>query len=106
MFGDNELTAIGWKMEIIKEPLFNYRKKKSSRDTTAIALYDEELRMKIFKKHKDLYTKNLDFILQQMIYKNNIAQNQLEKLQKGREYRLGHSLLLPIKFLKHLVSTK
>lgn len=95
-----------WKMEIIKEPLFNYRKKKSSRDTTAIALYDEELRMKIFKKHKDLYTKNLDFILQQMIYKNNIAQNQLEKLQKGREYRLGHSLLLPIKFLKHLVSTK
>ncbi len=95
-----------WKMEIIKESLFNYRKKKSSRDTTAIALYDEELRMKIFKKHKDLYTENLDFILQQMIYKNNIAQNQLEKLQKGREYRLGHSLFLPIKFLKQLVSAK
>ncbi|WP_396597064.1 glycosyltransferase family 2 protein [Dokdonia sp. R86516] len=95
-----------WKMEIIKEPLFNYRKKKSSRDAIAIALYDEELRMKIFKKHKDLYTENLGFILQQMIYKNNIAQDHLEKLQKGREYRLGHSLLLPIKLLKQLVRTK
>lgn len=100
------ILSNSWRMEIIKEPLFNYRKKTTSRDTDAIAHYDEELRMKIFEKHKDIYTANLNLFMQQMLYKNNLAKNHLEKLQKGREYRLGDTLLSPLKFLKHLVSTK
>jgi glycosyltransferase involved in cell wall biosynthesis len=94
----------GWKMHVIPEVLFTYRIKDVSRDQKAVALYDQELKMTIFKKHKSLYLENLDQVFPELVYKNGRLKNKISKIQNTWEYRLGRSLLKPLRFVKNLWS--
>lgn len=93
------ITALGWKYHIIKEPLFNYRRKKSSRDITAKNKHDLELKKYIFKKHKKLYALHINETLNYCF--ENIEKHKKQKLliQHSLEYKIGAILLKPLKYL-------
>ena len=93
----------GWEMRIIQEPLFNYRKKIQSRDTMALAQFDKELKMKIFKKHKKVYEASIDVFAQQMILRNTMLVTNLNKTKEGLEFQLGKTILKPIRIIKRLL---
>lgn len=93
-----------WTMEVIKEPLFWYRKKLFSRDTMAVFKYDYELRIQLFEKHRDVYLENFDTFTRQVIYKNIDTKRQLKKTKDTLDYRLGHTILNPLRRIKKLFS--
>lgn len=92
----------GWEMHVIPEVLFKYRIKDVSRDQTAVALYDQELKMKLYDKHKEVYQKYAKQVYALLIYKNSKLKNKIAKTQSTLDYRLGASLLKPIRFIKKL----
>ncbi|KQC34143.1 hypothetical protein AAU57_12975 [Nonlabens sp. YIK11] len=91
------ILSIGNIMEIIPEPLFNYRIKKQSRDKTASLNHDFELRMKLFHKHRHVYEEHLDSFAKQVIMRNSILTKNIEKHKASLNYRLGNSFLAPLK---------
>lgn len=93
----------GWQMRIIQEPLFNYRKKINSRDTTALAQFDKDLKMKIFQKHRRVYEASIDVFAQQMILRNTMLVTNLNKTKEGLEFQLGKTILKPIRIIKRLL---
>ncbi len=93
-----------WNMHVIPEVLFKYRIKNVSRDQTAVALYDQELKMTIYKKHKELYQEQAQQVYASLTYKNGILKDKIAKTQNTLNYRLGASLLKPLRFVKNLFS--
>lgn len=93
----------GWQMRIIQEPLFNYRKKINSRDMTALAQFDKDLKMKIFQKHRRVYEASIDVFAQQMILRNTMLVTNLNKTKEGLEFQLGKTILKPIRIIKRLL---
>lgn len=94
------ITSREWKVSIIKEPLFTYRKKKVSRDVVARNEHDFELRKYIFLKHKIIYNKYFEFFCVQLLFKNSSLRAENVKVKNGIENRLGTFLLKPLKLLK------
>lgn len=95
----------GWLMEVIKEPLFYYRKKMNSRDTTAVGQYDQELRMQLFEKHKEVYLTHFDTFAHQVIWRNSTLQKTLHKSTQRIEYRTGKAILRPFRFIKQFFNS-
>lgn len=93
-----------WEMYIIPEVLFNYRIKKKSRDTVALQEYDFELRSYIFSKHKELYKEYFDFYVTELIRQNSVLRNNVNKVKKSIDYKIGRLFLTPIRFLKRIVN--
>lgn len=96
----------GWLMEVIEQPLFNYRKKINSRDMTAVSQFDHELRMQLFEKHKEVYREHFDTFAHQMIWRNTTLLKTLNKSKKSIEYRTGSAMLRPFRTIKQLLSSK
>ncbi len=99
------ILSQGWQMRIIQEPLFNYRKKTNSRDTAALNRFDKELKMKIFQKHKKFYEASIDLFAEQMITRNAILLANLTKTKQSLEFRLGTTILKPLRIIKRLLFT-
>ncbi|TXD49116.1 glycosyltransferase family 2 protein [Polaribacter sp. IC073] len=87
------------KVEVIKDILFNYRRKTESTTTKANKIKYTLLRY-IYSKHEDLYkvhfTGFIDFLL------SKIEKEEQEKLKiySRLEYRIGYYILKPIRFFK------
>ncbi len=96
------ILSKGWIMEVIKEPLFKYRKKMHSRDMTAVAQFDQELRLQLFEKHKDVYKTHFDTFTSQMIARNSMLQKSLNKSNQSIEFRFGSFIVKPLRGLKQL----
>lgn len=90
-----------WKMEIIEEPLFNYRIKSSSRDKTALHKHDFELRKYIFLKHKEVYLAHLDYYTLEILRINSVLKNNVHKFKNSREYKIGFLVLKPFRWIKN-----
>lgn len=97
------ILSKGWKMHIIPEPLFNYRKKKVSRDDIALSTYDKELRIKLFEKHYHLYLTLFESYVYQSIQSNNTLRIQLNKREKSLDFKLGRLFLSPLRKIKSLI---
>lgn len=93
----------GWEMYVVPEVLFKYRIKDVSRDQTAVAHYDQELKMKLYDKHKEVYQKYAKQVYALLIYKNNKLKNTIVKIKESKAYRLGSVILSPIRFLKTIL---
>jgi len=100
----NSILKNNWKMHVIPETLFKYRIKETSRDQTAVALYDKQLRIAIYNKHKSVYLEHSDQVFSELIYKNNRLIHKVIKVQDTIDYRLGRNLLKPLRFVKNLFS--
>lgn len=95
-----------WRMEIIPEVLSHCRKKKVSRDKTAFQKHDYELRKYIFEKHKEVYLAHLDFYTLEILRINSVLKNNVVKIKNSKEYKLGETILKPIKTIKNLLKWK
>jgi glycosyltransferase involved in cell wall biosynthesis len=93
-----------WKMHVIPETLFKYRIKDTSRDQMAVAFYDKQLRTAIYNKHKSVYLEHSDRVFSELIYKNGRLIHKVMKVQDTIDYRLGKTLLKPLRFVKNLFS--
>jgi glycosyltransferase involved in cell wall biosynthesis len=93
-----------WKMHVIPETLFSYRVKETSRDQTAVTFYDKQLRTAIYNKHKSAYLAHSDRVFLELIYKNNRLIHKVIKVQDTIDYRLGRTILKPLRFVKNLFS--
>ena len=92
----------GWEIKVLPEVLFKYRIKDISRDQTAVALYDQELKLKLYDKHKEVYQEHAEQVHAALIYKNSKLKNKIINTQNTLDYRLGASFLKPIRFVKNL----
>jgi glycosyltransferase involved in cell wall biosynthesis len=87
--------------EVIHEPLYNYRKQKSS--TTTIANTKKyELLNYIYLKHQELYKNNFDSFVFYML--SRIEREELEKLKNLEriEYKIGKIIVKPIRLIKSI----
>lgn len=96
------LLINGGEIHVIPEVLFNYRIKKESTSTRANKI-KYELFYTIFKKHKDLYLNYSDELIKYLL--SRIEREEKEKLKNLRriEFRIGHSILLPLRWLKSII---
>jgi len=92
-----------WKFEIIKEVLFNYRRKVESRDTKARNDYDLELKKYIYIKHKDLYIKNYDKTISFLLEQKEFYKKKNESIKNTRDYKWGQLFLKPLRKIKTLM---
>ena len=95
-----------WLMHIIQEPLFVYRKKKKSRDRTAVSKFDYELKKYIFLKHKEVYEAHFEFYAIDLLRRNSLLKNKVMRVKSSIDFRIGENILLPIRFLKNRFKKK
>lgn len=95
-----------WRMEIIPEVLSHCRKKKISRDKIAFQKHDFELRKYIFEKHKEVYLAHLDFYTLEILRINSVLKNNVVKIKHSKEYKIGETILKPIRTIKNLLKWK
>lgn len=96
------ILANNWIIYSIPEVLFNYRKKKSSRDISAKTKHDYELRIKLYEKHKGIYNRHKDNFTQQLLWRYSNANAEVIRTKQTLDYRLGALLLKPFRRIKKL----
>lgn len=89
-----------WSMHIIKEVLMHYRIKDVSRDQIALSKFDFELRKYIFNKHNDLFKEHFDFYALELLRRNSVLKNNVFKVKKSNEYKIGSFILNPLRQIK------
>ncbi|WMI65822.1 glycosyltransferase family A protein [Aestuariibaculum sp. YM273] len=87
---------------IIQEPLFNYRIKEYSTTTKANKVKYDLLKY-IYNKHKDIYTTHFELFVDYMLHK--IKSEEFGKKMKTErlEYKIGHAVLKPIRYIKSFI---
>jgi glycosyltransferase involved in cell wall biosynthesis len=96
------VTDQGWKCEVLKEPLFLYRKKPSSMLVDAQSRHEELLEL-IITKNIAIFQRNILTILKET------RQTEFRTAQTVRNctsYRLGNYLIKPATWLTNLVKFK
>ncbi|MFV8271460.1 glycosyltransferase family 2 protein [Flavobacterium sp. GT2N3] len=95
------LLKDGGTAEVIKEPLYNYRKRSNSTSVNARKI-KFELWKYILTKHKNLYIAEFDTFVAQMLLK--IEREEAEKIKniERLEYKIGATVLKPLRFVKSL----
>ncbi|MDN3676705.1 glycosyltransferase family 2 protein [Flavobacterium paronense] len=93
----------GWEIKIIEEPLFFYRQNPVSMRAAAVSNFDKEIRLYIFKKHKELYQNHFDETIEFLL--NSIAFNKKNELKRinSIDFRLGNTILKPFRFLMKII---
>ncbi|TCN56392.1 glycosyltransferase family 2 protein [Flavobacterium circumlabens] len=100
------VTKRNWKIYIIEEFLFNYRKKENSMLQITNLLHEEENYQYVLNKHKELYIEDFDqtiAFLQKRTLKYKT--NEIKRLT-SIDYKLGNSILKPFRFLKKIFKSK
>ena len=98
------ITKAGWKVYVIENHLFNYRKKTTSRNQDADRLYKYELIRYIYKKHQDVFKNNYEALINNTFSKMEKLEREKLKIKQTSTYKLGNFILSPIKFLQLLKS--
>jgi len=93
-------------VEVIQEPLYNYRKRKDS-TTSAANKKKHELLNYIYTKHKDLYKAHFELFVNHLL--GRIESEELEKIKNTQrlEFKIGKRVLHPFRWIKKiLISTR
>jgi len=93
----------GGRTEVIPMVLFHYRKKKKSRTTLANENKYELLEY-IYLKHADLYKENFELFTKNLLNKIKIEEREIIKNTERIDFKLGKSILRPLRFFKSLIS--
>ncbi|TJY32896.1 glycosyltransferase [Pontimicrobium aquaticum] len=93
------LLSRGGKAEVIKEPLYNYRKRENTTTAKANkAKYD--LLKFIFAKHKDLNIRYYDSFMKQLVSKIEKEEKEKFKNRERIEFKIGELVLKPFRWIK------
>jgi hypothetical protein len=96
------LLLNGGIVEVIQEPLYNYRKRRDSTTAKANKIKYELLEY-IIIKHRNIYVENFELTIKHLL---NIAKKNKKdegKRLKSIDYRLGKFLLKPLRIIKSLL---
>jgi hypothetical protein len=95
------LLKDGGIVQVLQEPLYNYRRRKASTTTIANSKKYELLKY-IFSKHQELYCNNFDSFISHLLYK--IEREEKEKIKNTQrlEFRIGKTLLMPFRLIKSI----
>jgi glycosyltransferase involved in cell wall biosynthesis len=91
----------GGNAEVIKAPLYNYRKR-SNTTTLRANKIKYQLLSYIYIKHTELYVSHFENLIKHLLY--NIEQEEKEKIKNTLrlEFRIGKAILRPVRFIKSL----
>jgi glycosyltransferase involved in cell wall biosynthesis len=93
------LLKNGGTAKVIKEPLYNYRKRIIS--TTSKANKNKyELLNFIFLRHKELYINNYELTILHLLNKAEREEREKIKNTERLEFKIGRIILSPIRFVK------
>ncbi|SEO49434.1 hypothetical protein SAMN05444671_3595 [Flavobacterium sp. CF108] len=97
------VVKAGWKIEIIEEYLFNYRKKIRSRNSQADKFHKYELWKYIYTKHKDLWNNYHELMIENLFSQMELLELGSHNLRKTVDFKLGKTILMPFRFIKNLL---
>lgn len=93
------LLKNGGTVEVINEPLYNYRKRTNSTTSKANTIkYD--LQYYIYTKHKALYVADYDNFVAKLLENASNMEKQLEKQFQKIDFQIGNKILKPFRFIK------
>lgn len=95
------LLKTGGEVEVIQEPLYNYRKRDNTTSSKSKKIKYDLLKY-IYIKHKDLYISDFDVFVSQLLFK--IKREEIEKIKntKRLEFQIGKAILSPLRSIKRL----
>ncbi|TDP00875.1 glycosyltransferase [Flavobacterium sp. 245] len=94
----------GGMVEVIQEPLYNYRKRPNSTTSTANSNKYELLRY-IYNKHKILYVDDFENFIINVLNKVSFEESQKNKILNSNEYKVGYFLLFPVRKIAHILKS-
>jgi glycosyltransferase involved in cell wall biosynthesis len=94
------LLKNGGEVYRIPEVCFFYRIRKSSRNSSLDAEKQKLLRKEIYRNHKELYEKYLDF--PDVLFEWYTLKESLRQLKNSKGFKLSEKLLFPLKKIKSL----
>ncbi|KDN53979.1 glycosyltransferase family 2 protein [Flavobacterium seoulense] len=100
------ISKQGWKSKIVEEPLFFYRQHKLSMRIIAQNNFDLEIKKYIYFKHKDLYVENFERLVENLLFIADKNRKQELKRINSIDFRLGNTILQPLRFLKLILKIK
>lgn len=95
-----------YKVFVIKDFLFFYRQKKDSMLINAKNNHDLEIKKYIYNKHKNIYINNYNKLIDFFLEEAEKHKKEIIKQQNKLEFRIGYSILKPIRFIKSIFSVK
>jgi glycosyltransferase involved in cell wall biosynthesis len=87
---------------VIQKPLFNYQLREDS-STVRIRELKYDKYKYIIEKHRDLYNENFDELVSFFTERLKLEQKEKIKNTNRIEYRLGHLILRPLRYLKSFI---
>jgi glycosyltransferase involved in cell wall biosynthesis len=96
------VTKEGWGVSIIKEYLFNYRNKLDSRNSMANRHHKLELKLYIYRKHRDVCVSKIDLFINYFIKELQEIEESNINLRKTKEFKLGKLILKPLRIVKRI----
>lgn len=94
------ILSKGWLAHKIPEVLFHYRRHNTgSRDTNA-RLNSVNLKLRIFDKHQDLYTKHSKFVFEELNKEVFLLSQEIKEIKNSESYKLGNRI---VKFFKKFI---
>jgi glycosyltransferase involved in cell wall biosynthesis len=90
----------GWKTIIMEEPLFYYRQHSNSMRIMAIKDHDREIKSYIFTKHKELYIKNFEKTIDNLLSIAELNKRNEMKRLNSIDFKIGSFILKPFRFIK------
>ena len=90
----------GGRTYVLPEALFNYRKKRKSRNRKANLLKYELLEY-IYMKHATLYKDHFDTLLPYILKQLQLERNNVLKREKTLDFRIGYMILKPLRYIKY-----
>lgn len=94
------VVKAGWEIALIEEYLFNYRQKVKSRNIEANKSHKYELWKYIYIKHKDLWSKHHELLVNNLFFQMEALEQSSHNLRKTMDYKLGKMILRPFRFVK------
>jgi glycosyltransferase involved in cell wall biosynthesis len=90
------VCKLGWRMDVIQEPLFFYRQHAISMRTVAVSNHDINIKKYIYHKHKELYKEYFDDLIAHFLISIDLEKKNNINIKKRIDYRLGTILLKPL----------
>ncbi len=96
------LLSSGGESFVIKEPLFNYRKRQNSTTSKANkSKYD--LLTYIYLKHRALYTEHFEGFVKHLLTRVEREEHEKIKNTLRLEYKIGYAILKPLRWVKNIL---
>ena len=97
------VCTIGWQVHVIPESLFFYRQHDFSMRLDAYSNHDVGIKKYLYSKHKDLYFKHYDKMIEHFLYTIDLEKRNVVKTKNKIDYKIGSFILRPLRIIKSII---